>query len=350
MKFAVGSDHAGYRFRRKIIEYLEDKGHTVQDVGTDSDESCDYPEYAHRVAQEVAQDPSTWGILVCGSGEGMIMTANRYPGVRAALCLDPEMAEGTRGHNDANCLVLAERIMKDESKAIDTVQAFIDGTFEGGRHERRIRKIDRPPFKIVTHPMIQSDLSVLRDENTNPKTFRRVLARITQYLFMDASSSFETERSSVRTELGEAEGRRLNRDVVLVPIIRAGLGMVEPILELVPDSFVGYVGYSRDEETLESHQYYENLPRDLDDPITLVLDPMLATGGTATAAIDGLKEEGLDDDIRFLNVVSAPEGLERLREDHPDVSIYTASLDDGLNEDSYIVPGLGDAGDRLAGT
>lgn len=350
MKFAIGSDHAGFKFRNTIAEYLREQGHTVEDVGTETDESCDYPEYAHRVAQKVAGDSSTWGILVCGSGEGMVMTANRYPGVRAGLCLDESMAAGTRGHNDANCLVLAERVTQDEEKALAMVDAFIEGGFEGGRHDRRVRKIDRPVFKVMTHPMVQTELATLRDETTGPVEFRRVLDRLTKYLFMDASSSFETRKGSVSTGLGEAETRVVDRDIVLVPVIRAGLGMVDPVVDLVPDATVGYIGYSRDEETLESERYYENLPRDLNDPITLLLDPMLATGGTATAAIDCLKEEGLDDDIRFLNVVSAPEGVRRVQEDHPDVAIYTAALDEGLNDDAYIVPGLGDAGDRFAGT
>ncbi|MFB6226776.1 MAG: ribose 5-phosphate isomerase B, partial [bacterium] len=289
MDFVVGSDHAGFSFRESIVDFLRDNGHDVEDVGTHSEESCDYPKYAHRVAQEVARNSSKWGILVCGSGEGMTMTANRYPGVRAALCLDESMAEGTREHNDANVLVLAERIMEDESKALDTVQAFIDAGFHGGRHERRINKIDRPEFRLSTHPMVESELSILRSDDTEVAEFRRSLSRLTKYLFMEASNSFETENGTVTTEMGEASARRFNRDLTLVPIIRAGLGMVDPVLELLPDSKIGYVGYSRDEDTLEADQYYEKLPRDLDDPVTLLLDPMLATGGTACSALDCLK-------------------------------------------------------------
>lgn len=349
MEFVVGADHAGYSFRERVIEYLEDQGHTVEDVGTYSDESCDYPEYAHRVAQTVSGDPETTGVLICGSGEGMVMTANRYPGVRAALCLNESMAEGTRAHNNANCLVMAERVM-DEEKLIPTLEAFLDGEFDGGRHQRRVRKIDRPPLRVSSHPLVKEKLAALRDENTDSGSFNERLAEVSKLLFYELSTSFPTTPDTVRAPLGEAEVSRIDREIVLVPVIRAGLGMLEPVRSLLPDARVAHVGFRRDEDTVESEEYYRNVPEDLEDPLTVLLDPMLATGGTARKALDTLKEEGLAGDVRFMNLVAAPEGVEALHEAHPDVSIYTGALDEGLNDDAYIVPGLGDAGDRLYGT
>lgn len=349
MKFVVGADHAGFDSRQKVIEYLKKNDHTVEDMGTYSDESCDYPQFAHRVAQEVASHPNKWGILVCGSGEGMVMTANRYTGVRAALCLDEEMATGTRAHNDANCLVMAERVMNNDD-IVPTLEAFIDSDFDGGRHERRIRKIDRPPLRVVTHPIVQSKLAELRNSDTDHARFNRLLGELSKFLFYELSQSFPTIEATAEAPLGDARARVVDRDVVLVPIIRAGLGMLEPVRELHREAHVAHVGFQRNEDTLEAQEYYRNIPTDLNDPLTVVVDPMLATGGTASKTIDLLKEEGLDGDVRFLGIVAAPEGVETLHGNHPDVAIYTASLDDGLDEDGYIVPGLGDAGDRIYGT
>lgn len=349
MKFVVGADHAGYKSRQTVVEYLKGNDHAVEDLGSFSDESCDYPIYAHRVAQEVASNSNHLGVLICGSGEGMVMTANRYPGVRAALCLNESMAKGTRGHNDANCLVMAERVM-DEEKIIPTLEAFIDGEFDGGRHQRRVRKIDRPPLRVVTHPLVQSKLATLRDRETDRSEFNRILGELTQLLIFEASNSFPTVIRTVEAPNGEATARRMEQTVVLVPVIRAGLGMLNPLRDLLPDAYVAHVGLQRDERTLKPTEYYRSIPDHLEDPIVLLLDPMLATGGTATEAVMVLKENGLDGDFRFLNLVAAPEGVETLLENHPDVAIYTAALDDGLDGNGLIVPGLGDAGDRLYGT
>ncbi len=349
MKFAVGADHAGFKSREMILDFLRDQGHAVEDVGTHNEESCDYPRYAHSVAQEVASSRDCYGVLVCGSGEGMVMTANRYTGVRAALCLNESMASGTRAHNDANCLVMAERVM-DEEKILPTLEAFIEGDFDGGRHERRVRKIDRPPLKVVLHPLVQRELARLRDTDTDHTSFAESLERITKLLFYEVSSSFPVKEGAVEAPLGRAGTLVVERDVVLVPIIRAGLGMLGAVRELLPESYVGHVGFTRDELSLESHEYYRNIPDDLEDPLTVLLDPMLATGGTATKSVELLKEEGLDQDLRFLSIVTAPEGIKDLHEHYPDVAVYTAALDEGLNDEGYIVPGLGDAGDRLFGT
>jgi uracil phosphoribosyltransferase len=349
LEFVVGADHAGYHFHEKVIEYLEDRGFSVQDVGTYNDESCDYPRYAHEVARRVANESDTRGVLVCGSGQGMVMTANRYPGVRAALCLNESMAAGTRAHNNANCLVLAERVM-DPDDLEPTLEAFLDGTFDGGRHQRRIRKIDRPPVRVTTNPVIQDKLAALRDADTDHADFNQRLSEVTKLLFHEVSQSFSSQATTREAPLGEAAVKELDREVLLVPILRAGLGMLEPVRDLVPDARVAHLGFQRDEETFEAEEYYRNVPQGLEDPLVVLLDPMLATGGTAIRAADVIKDEGLADDIRFLNLVAAPEGIDALQEEHPDVSIYTGAVDEGLNDDAYIVPGLGDAGDRIFGT
>lgn len=350
MRFALGADHAGYAYRESILEWLRARDHTVVDVGTDSDESCDYPEYAHAVARRVAADPEGCrGILICGSGEGMSMVANRYAGVRAALCLSASMARKTRAHNDANCLVLAQRSMEEED-ALGAVEAFIEGEFDGGRHARRIGKIDRPPLRVSEHALAQVKLTELRDESTDGERFREALREISRLLVAEATRWVPTARRSVRTEVAETEGRRLDRDVVLAPILRAGLGMMEAARELFPGARVAHVGMSRDEGTLEAEEYLLEVPDDLKDPLVLVLDPMVATGGTAADSLDSLKGKIPSADWRLISVVTAPEGVRRVHDAHPDASIHTASLDDGLNGDGLIVPGLGDAGDRLFGT
>lgn len=349
MKFALGADHAGVGFRERLLRYLREEGHEVEDFGTCDDESCDYPEYAHRVAQTVASDPEVRGLLVCGSGQGMVMTANRYPGVRAALCLSGEMAAKTRGHNDANCLVLAERSM-DYEQAVAAVDAFVETPFDGGRHARRIGKIDNPSLQVVTHPLVRTKLSGLRDEGTPVHEFQELVHEVSTLLFVESSRTYSINPRDVRTPIQSTVGHELNEEYLLVPILRAGLGMVHPIREILPDARVGHLGFSRNEQSLEAEEYYRNLPRDLKDPQVTVLDPMLATGGTASAALSALKDEGVDGTLRMLCIVAAPEGVDRVHEEHPDVSIYTASLDEGLNDQGFIVPGLGDAGDRLYGT
>jgi len=349
LKFVVGADHAGFSYHEQVIESLKDHGHSVRDVGTYNDESCDYPRYAHEVARRVANDADTRGVLVCGSGQGMVMTANRYPGVRAAFCLNESMAEGTRAHNDANCLVLAERVM-DEEDLVPTLKAFLQGTFDGGRHGRRIRKIDRPPVRVTTNPVVQDKLADLRDAKTDHADFDERLSEVTKLLFPEVSQGFPTVNGTREAPLGEADVREIDREVVLVPILRAGLGMLEPIRDLLPEARVAHVGFERDEGTFEAEEYYRSVPQGLENPLVVLLDPMLATGGTSIEALHVLKDEGIAGDVRFLNLVAAPEGIEALHEEHPDVSIYTGAIDEELNDDAYIVPGLGDAGDRIFGT
>ncbi len=349
MKFVVGSDHAGYEEKEKVKNYLRQKGFEVRDVGTDSPETCDYPDFAHRAVEYLQAAEEARGILVCGSGVGMAITANRHRGIRAGRCLTPEAASLARTHNNINCLTFGGREISSK-QAKKVVDAFIETDFDGGRHSRRINKIDNPPLKVIHHPLVQTKLTQLRDKATTKKEFRELIGELTGLMFYEATGSCPTDREVVETPLAEARGKELLQRILLVPILRAGLGMVDPILELVPTAKVGHVGLYRQEETLEPVEYYLKVPENLDNCIVLLLDPMLATGGTAVKAISLLKEKGFTSDIRFLCLVAAPAGVKAVREAHPDVSIYTASVDEKLNDDGYIIPGLGDAGDRLFGT
>ena len=201
---------------------------------------------------------------------------------------------------------------------------------------------------VVGHPLAQHLLLSLRNETTPPEQFRHATKRLTTLLMLEATKDFPTATAVVRTPLEETEGRVLDRPLVAVPILRAGLGMLDAVVEHFPRVRVGYLGLERDEATFEPSEYYAKLPR-LDDAITFVLDPMLATGGSASAALSSVKEAGATT-IRMVSIVSAPEGVAALTKDHPDVPIVTAAVDRELNASAYIVPGLGDFGDRLFGT
>lgn len=201
---------------------------------------------------------------------------------------------------------------------------------------------------VVDHPLAQHLLLSLRDETTPPEQFRHITKRLTTLLIVEATDDYPTRPHSVRTPLEVAEGNVLDGPLVAVPILRAGLGMLDAVVELFPQVRVGYLGLERDEATFEPSEYYAKLPR-LDDAITFVLDPMLATGGSASAALDSVKKAGATK-VRMVSIVSAPEGVEALQDAHPDVDIITATVDKELNPSAYIVPGLGDFGDRLFGT
>lgn len=201
---------------------------------------------------------------------------------------------------------------------------------------------------VVDHPLSQHLLLTLRDKTTRPTVFRSITKRLTTLLMVEATRDLPTVRKTVDTPLEPCDGRRLGRPVAAVPILRAGLGMLDSVVELFPDVRVGYLGLERDEATFQPSEYYAKLPR-LDDALTFVLDPMLATGGSAGAALDSVKNAGATW-IRMVSIVSAPEGVKALEESHPDVDVVTAALDRELNETAYILPGLGDMGDRLFGT
>jgi len=202
---------------------------------------------------------------------------------------------------------------------------------------------------IVTHPLVHDALAQLRDKQTPADAFRRIATRISVLLAAEALRDVPTTTSTVVTPLGPAEARRMASDVVVVPVLRAGLGMLDAVLELVPTARVGYIGLQRDEETAIASRYYSKLPRGLSDSYVLMIDPMLATGGSASAALDLLRQAGASR-VRIVCIVAAPEGVAVLEREHPDVSIYTPVVDRHLNAQKYIVPGLGDFGDRLYGT
>lgn len=205
-------------------------------------------------------------------------------------------------------------------------------------------------FQVVDHPLIQHKLTIIRDKETGTKYFREVVNEIARLLAYEVSREMPLEDVEIETPLVKTTQKRLaGKKVVIVPILRAGLGMVDGILDLIPAARVGHVGMYRDEDTMEPVEYFVKMPAGLEDRQMLVVDPMLATGGSAVAAIDALKRRGAND-IKFVCLVAAPEGVKELQDHHPDVDIYTASLDEKLNENGYILPGLGDAGDRLYGT
>jgi uracil phosphoribosyltransferase len=205
------------------------------------------------------------------------------------------------------------------------------------------------PVYLVDHPLAHDALVALRDKRTPPDAFRRAATRITLLLAADALRDVPSTGVTVETPLGPSPGRRVSGDVVVVPVLRAGLGMLDAVLELVPSARVGHIGLQRDEATAVASQYYSKLPQDLGSSYVLMIDPMLATGGSAVAALDLLKRAGASV-IRMICIVAAPEGVAVVERHHPNVAIYTPVVDLELNAHKYIVPGLGDFGDRLYGT
>lgn len=205
------------------------------------------------------------------------------------------------------------------------------------------------PLHIVDHPLVQDALAELRDARTEPPAFRRAANRISVLLAAEALRDVPVVTTTVTTPLGPAEGRVVRGDVVVVPVLRAGLGMLDAVLELLPVARVGHIGLQRDELTAVASKYYSKLPANLSDSFVLMIDPMLATGGSAAAALDLIKAAGARA-VRMICIVSAPEGVALLQQRHPDVGIYTPVIDRELNAHKFIVPGLGDFGDRLYGT
>lgn len=207
-----------------------------------------------------------------------------------------------------------------------------------------------PNVHIIDHPMIRHKVAIIRDVKTDNKTFREVITEITTMLAYECLRNVPTEKVTVQTPFEKVEQEKVKGDsIVIVPILRAGLGMVDGVFRLIPSAKVGHIGMKRNEKTLEPVEYYCNLPDGIADKLVIVLDPMLATGGTSSAAIDMLRKKGCRD-IRMMSVIASPEGLEKVAGDHPDVEIYVSALDRCLNDKGYILPGLGDAGDRIFGT
>ena len=205
------------------------------------------------------------------------------------------------------------------------------------------------PIK-VEHPLIQHKLSILRNKKTGTKEFRELISEITLFLCYEAMKDAKLTEVEVETPITKTKGNKINeKDYCFVPIIRAGTGMIDGIVTMIPNAKIGHVGLYRDEETLKPVRYYYKMPEGIDKKEVLIIDPMLATGGSGIDAITLLKEDGVKN-IKFLCIIAAPEGLKKMQEAHPDVQIYCAAIDERLNEVGYIVPGLGDAGDRIFGT
>lgn len=202
---------------------------------------------------------------------------------------------------------------------------------------------------VIDHPVVQHQLTILRDKATAPEQFRPLVEELSLVLAYEAARNLPTTEISLETPVGPARGRRLAEPICLVPILRAGLAMADGILRLFPNARVGHIGLYRDPDTTQPVSYYRNFPPGMENQPIMVLDPMLATGGSAIAGVGMVKEAG-GRSISFLSVVAAPEGIAAFHEAHPDVPVYTAAVDQGLNDKAYIVPGLGDAGDRLYGT
>ena len=206
------------------------------------------------------------------------------------------------------------------------------------------------PLYVMNHPLILHKLSVIRDKNTSVKEFREIISEIASLMCYEATRDLPVEDVEIETPVAKAVVKRIaGKKLAIVPILRAGLGMVDGVVELIPNAKIGHIGLYRDPETLMPVEYYCKLPNDIEERDVFVLDPMLATGGSAEAAITFIKQRGCRS-IRLMNIIAAPEGVKKIQEVHPDVDIYTAALDDCLNDHGYIVPGLGDAGDRIFGT
>jgi uracil phosphoribosyltransferase len=204
--------------------------------------------------------------------------------------------------------------------------------------------------KIMDHPLIKHKISLLRDSSTSSKEFRELVSEIAMLMCYEATRDLKLRDVEIDTPICHMTAKELaGKKLAIVPILRAGLGMVDGMLSMIPAAKVGHIGLYRDEETLEPVEYFCKLPKDCAEREVFVVDPMLATGGSSVAAITMLKEKGVKN-IRFMCIIAAPEGIERMQKEHPDVDLYVGALDDHLNEHGYIVPGLGDAGDRIFGT
>ena len=358
---AMCSDHAGVKQKYELIEFLEAKGEEVCDLGCFSEESVDYPMFAEAVCEKVQNGQADWGILICGTGIGMSLAANKCQGIRAALLSDVFSAKMAKEHNNANVVCLGARVLKTEQMK-EFLDAFMAGQFQGGNHARRIEQVmalegngERTNCKLgkvteIKHPLIQHKVSILRDKKTSLKEFRELTEEISMLMGYEVTRDLQLTEVEIETPICMAKTKVIaGKKLGIVPILRAGLGMVEGMLRLVPAARVGHIGVYRDPETLKPVEYYCKLPSDVAERDLIVIDPMLATGGSAIAAIEFIKQRG-GKNIRLVNMIAAPEGIKAVQQAHPDVDIYVAAIDQKLNEHGYIVPGLGDAGDRLFGT
>lgn len=365
VKIAVGSDHAGFQLKSHLVSHLREKGEgEVIDLGVDGDTvQSDYPDAAFRVGEQVAQKKADRGLLICGSGVGMSIAANKIPGVYAAHCHDLTTAEMSRKHNNSNVLTMGARIIS-QSLAVQILDLWLSTSFDGERHCRRLNMISEfeqkncPGFQlpdhgrtvVFDHPLVQHKVSIIRDKNTSVKVFRELVQEIAGLMVYEITRNLPLSKIQVETPLTVTDAYALEgKKLAIVPILRAGLGMVDGILQLIPNAKVGHIGLYRDPETLMPVEYYCKLPGDICEREIFILDPMLATGGSAAEAISLVKAKGCKK-VTLVSIIAAPEGVAKVHGAHPDVDIFLAALDSHLNDHGYIVPGLGDAGDRLFGT
>nr|WP_315107723.1 uracil phosphoribosyltransferase [uncultured Campylobacter sp.] len=206
-----------------------------------------------------------------------------------------------------------------------------------------------PNVRLVSHPLIEHKLAILRDASTPTFQFRMLVDEISHLMIFEATRDLTLKNVSVQTPVAQAQAKKLATKVMICPILRAALGMLESVFKIIPNASVGFLGFQRNEKTAQAEFFYAKLPADASERVAIVIDPMFATGGTAIDAVKFLREKGVKR-IKFISVIAAPEGLKRFSEIYPDVSVYTAAIDEKLNEKNYIVPGLGDAGDRVFNT
>ena len=204
-------------------------------------------------------------------------------------------------------------------------------------------------IKHITHPLIEHKLTFLRDVKTDPFQFRMLIDEITYLLIFEACRDLELKDVKVQTPVSTASCKKVKTKVMICPILRAALGMLDAVFKIIPDASVGFLGFQRDEKSLEANFFYAKLPNDYKNRTAIIIDPMFATGGTAIEAVKFLKQKGVKS-IKFISIIAAPEGLKKFSEKFPDVNVYVSAIDEGLNEKGYIVPGLGDAGDRVFNT
>ena len=206
-----------------------------------------------------------------------------------------------------------------------------------------------PNVRLVSHPLIEHKLAILRDASTPTFQFRMLVDEISHLMIFEATRDLALKDVSVQTPVAQAQAKKLATKVMICPILRAALGMLESVFKIIPNASVGFLGFQRNEKTAQAEFFYAKLPADAGERVAIIIDPMFATGGTAIDAVKFLREKGVKR-IKFISVIAAPEGLKRFSEIYPDVSVYTAAIDEKLNEKNYIVPGLGDAGDRVFNT
>ncbi|GHV52036.1 uracil phosphoribosyltransferase [Synergistales bacterium] len=364
MKIAIGSDHAGFSLKERIKSSLGG-AYDFMDAGACSgDKSVDYPDFSRKVAECVVSGKAERGILICSTGIGMSISANKTPGIYAALCGSESTARKSREHNGSNVLVLGADCIGPDL-ALSITEIWLNTEAEDGRHlarrqkildceadylDKNLRTAQGGRFIVIEHPLIQHKLGIIRDKNTTVKDFRELVQETAGLMAYEIFRNLPVEEIEVETPICSIKAHELSgKKLAVVPVLRAGLGMVDAILHLVPNAKVGHIGLYRDPETLLPVDYYCKLPNDIEERDIFVLDPMLATGGSASAAISHIKERG-GVRISLVSLIAAPEGVKKVLGDHPEVDIFIAALDERLNDHGYIVPGLGDAGDRLFGT